>query len=87
MSKKRTFWRALCQEFWSLATAFAYEVIYQRPASELFGGLCQRIEQEVATRARTLTQRTEQLEFNSQTDRKRKTLMDIITNKSNESHN
>jgi len=42
----------------SLETAFAYEAIYKRTASELFGGLYQRIEQEVATRAKVLAERT-----------------------------
>src|ERR1044071_1922020 len=32
----------------SLETAFAYEAIYKRNASELFSGLYQRVEQEVA---------------------------------------
>jgi transcriptional regulator with XRE-family HTH domain len=38
----------------SLATALALEVIFQRSASELFGGLYQKVEQEVIERARTL---------------------------------
>ena len=43
----------------SLATALAYEVIFQRPASELLGGLYQEIEQQVAERAKALTYRTD----------------------------
>lgn len=43
----------------SLETAFAYEVIFQKPARELFGGLYQRVEQEVATRAKVMTYRTD----------------------------
>lgn len=42
----------------SLETAFAYEVIYKRNASELFAGLYQKVEQEVATRAKMLVERT-----------------------------
>jgi len=38
----------------SLATALAYQVIYQRPVSELFGGTYHRIEAKVGTRAKTL---------------------------------
>ena len=38
----------------SLETAFAFEVIFQRPASELFAGLYQEVEQEVAERAKAL---------------------------------
>lgn len=41
----------------SLATALAYEVIYQRSASELFDGLYRRVEGEIAVRAKTLAQR------------------------------
>jgi transcriptional regulator with XRE-family HTH domain len=39
----------------SLETALAFEVIFQRAPSELFGGLYQQIEQEVAARAKALT--------------------------------
>src|SRR4051812_34347003 len=42
----------------SLATALAYEAIFQRPASELFGGLYQEIEKKVAGRAKALGYRT-----------------------------
>ena len=42
----------------SLATALAYEAIFQRPASELFGGFYQTIEKQVAARAKALTYRT-----------------------------
>lgn len=43
----------------SLETAFAYQVIFQKPANELFVGLYQRVEQEVAARAKTLTCQTD----------------------------
>src|SRR2546422_8231312 len=39
----------------SLETALAFEAIFQRPASELFGGLYQKVQQEVAARAKTLS--------------------------------
>ena len=39
----------------ALETAFAFEAIFRRPARELFCGLYQKIEQEVAARAKTLT--------------------------------
>ena len=39
-----------------LETALAYEVIFKRPVSELFGGLYQKVEQEVAERAKILTE-------------------------------
>src|ERR1039457_3842962 len=38
----------------NLATALAYEVIYQRPVRELFAGVYEQIEREVAARARVL---------------------------------
>jgi len=41
----------------SLATALAYEAIYQKPVRELFAGLYQKIEQEVASRAKTFANR------------------------------
>lgn len=37
-----------------LETAFACEVIFQKPARELFGGIYERIEAEVASRAKSL---------------------------------
>jgi transcriptional regulator with XRE-family HTH domain len=37
-----------------LETALAFEMIFQRSPSELFGGLYQKVEQEVATRAKAL---------------------------------
>jgi transcriptional regulator with XRE-family HTH domain len=43
----------------NLETALALEVIFQRSASELFNGLYQRIEQEVAARAKTLSHRVD----------------------------
>ena len=42
----------------SLETALAYEVICGRPLSEIFGGVYQRAEREVAERAQILASRT-----------------------------
>jgi transcriptional regulator with XRE-family HTH domain len=53
----------------SLETALALEVVFQRSASELFGGRYQQIEQDVIARARLLSER--------QTGRKRRILMNI----------
>ena len=39
----------------SLETALAYEVIFKSPLSEIFGGLYQKVEREVAERARILS--------------------------------
>jgi hypothetical protein len=41
----------------SLRSALAYEAIYGRPVRELFAGLYQQIEREVAERAKLLTYR------------------------------
>jgi transcriptional regulator with XRE-family HTH domain len=61
----------------SLETALACEVIFQRSASELFGGLYQKVEGEVMERAKTLADREKQ------TARKRQ----ILTNIANKSLN
>ncbi len=42
----------------SLETALAFEMIFQRSASELFEGLYRKVEQEVAERAKALADRT-----------------------------
>lgn len=56
----------------NLETALAFEVIFQRPASELFGGLYQKVEQEVAARATILAERT---------DRQKRQVLTNIANK------
>jgi transcriptional regulator with XRE-family HTH domain len=43
----------------SLQTALAYEVIYGMPVRELFAGMYEQVEQEVAERARVLGYRLE----------------------------
>jgi len=43
----------------SLSTALAFEAIFQKPVSELFGGIYQEIEQSVAARAKALTYKTD----------------------------
>ena len=67
----------------SLQTALAFEVIFQRSASELFGGLYQKVEQEVTARAKTLAERTDRQKANRQTAYKRQ----IFTNIANKSLN
>jgi hypothetical protein len=42
-----------------LETAFAYEAIFQRTTSELFGGIYERIEDEVAVRVKLLVHQIE----------------------------
>ena len=42
----------------SLETALAYEVIFQKPVKELFAGLYEEVEQQVAERAAALSRYT-----------------------------
>jgi transcriptional regulator with XRE-family HTH domain len=42
----------------TLETALAYEAIYGKPIRELFAGLYEQVEQEVAERARIMRHRT-----------------------------
>ena len=65
----------------TLATALAYEVICKRSVSELFGGLYQKAEREVAERAKVLAQRKVG-KSNQQTARKRETIADLARAKS-----
>ena len=62
----------------SLETALAYEAIYKRTVSEIFGGLYQKVEREVSERATILTQRTN-LKTNRQTAHKREALISLTT--------
>lgn len=62
----------------SLEAAIAYEVIFRRPCKELFSGLYQRIEHEIAMRAKALDQKKEQCK-KPKTARQRKVLAAIIT--------
>jgi transcriptional regulator with XRE-family HTH domain len=63
----------------SLETALAFEAIFKRSASELFPGLYQRIEQEVAARAKALAERTGCGKVNQRTTRKREVLADLAS--------
>lgn len=58
----------------SLETALAYEAIFQKPVRDLFAGLYEKVEQEVADRAKALTYKTEQREVNRQSAHKREAL-------------
>jgi len=68
----------------SLATALAYEAIYQRPVSELFAGLYQEVEQEIAERAKVLTYRKD-WKPSRQTTRKRQVFAALATRQSKQS--
>jgi transcriptional regulator with XRE-family HTH domain len=64
----------------SLETALAYEVIYKRSVSELFPGLYQKVEQQVAERAKILISTRDHAKPNQQTARKRQALAGLLTN-------
>ncbi len=61
----------------SLETALAYEAIFKRTVSELFPGLYQKVEQEVAARAKTLAERTDRRKSNRQTTRRCEALAEL----------
>ena len=65
----------------SLQTALAYGVIFQKPTHELFAGLYQQIEEEVAARAKILTYRKAR-PANQQSAHKRKMLLNLAARKS-----
>src|SRR5258706_13644543 len=58
----------------SLKTGLAYEAIFKTSASELFGGLYQKVENEVAARAKILAARQDHGLSNARNTRKRQTL-------------
>jgi transcriptional regulator with XRE-family HTH domain len=62
----------------SLATALTYEAMFKRSVSELFPGLYQKVEQEVAGRAKTLAATTDRRKSNGQAARKREALADLV---------
>ena len=61
----------------SLETALAYEAIFKRTVSELFPGLYQKVEREVAARAKALGERTDRRKPNRQTARKREAFAEL----------
>ena len=56
----------------------AYEIIFQKPARELFAGLCRKIERKVLERARVLANKTKRQRSGSLTLRKCQALAEII---------
>ena len=71
----------------SLETALAFEVIFQKPVSELFGGIYQKVEQEVAARAKALGYKTVYRIPNQQNTRKLKLLTELASKNSDNSRN
>ncbi len=70
----------------NLRTALAYEVVYQKPIRELFAGLSERIEREVAGRAKLLTFRKDRGN-KQQAAHRRQVLTDLATGQSKQSLN
>jgi transcriptional regulator with XRE-family HTH domain len=62
----------------SLETALAFEAIFQRPVHELFGGLYEKVQREVAARAKLLAEKTDCQKANQRTARKRQILTNIV---------
>lgn len=71
----------------TLETALAYEAVFRRPVRELFKGLYQSIERDVAARAKTFATRMECQPSSRQTDRKRQAIADIIAGEVNNTDN
>jgi transcriptional regulator with XRE-family HTH domain len=73
----------------SLETALALELIYGKPAHDLFGGLSHKIEHDVAKRAKALLRKYRKKTRTPATSHKIETLAAIIANseKNNESTN
>lgn len=71
----------------SLTTALAYEAIFQKPVRELFGGLYHKVDQEVAARAKKLTESINRQKPDRYTDRKLQAMATIIAAQSNISLN
>ena len=65
----------------SLQAALAYEAIYGKPVRELFAGLYERIEQDVAQRARILTFR-KNVKPGKKSEHRRSMLTNLAANKS-----
>jgi transcriptional regulator with XRE-family HTH domain len=66
-----------------LVVALAYQVILQKSASELFAGLYQRVQKEVAERAKILAHKVDREKSNRLNARRRQTLINIINSSSN----
>lgn len=60
-----------------LHTALAYQAIFNRPVSELFPGLYEKIQREVRARAKTMSYKTSLRGDDQLTERKRQTLAAI----------
>lgn len=70
----------------NLRTAMAYEAIYKKPMRELFAGLYERVEREVAGRAKTLGLRKDRGN-KEQAARRRQVLGDLAAGQAGQSMN
>jgi transcriptional regulator with XRE-family HTH domain len=68
-------------------SALACEVVFQKPIRELFAGLYEQIEREVAVRAKELVLKTGSTKSGKHTARKRETLERIAASKSKKPRN
>ena len=62
----------------SLQAALAYEAIFKRSVSELFGGLYQKAERAAAARAKTLLRREHVRKAGPQSSRRREALNGLL---------
>jgi hypothetical protein len=66
----------------NIEAILAYELIFQKPASELFAGLRQTIQREIALRAKTLAAKTDCRRIDQQATRRLQTLADLADSRS-----
>ena len=66
-----------------LRAALAFEAVFQRPIRELFAGLYQKVEKEVANRAKRLAARPDRGKPSPQGIRRRESLSAIASMRSN----
>jgi transcriptional regulator with XRE-family HTH domain len=70
-----------------LRTALAYEAIFQRPIRELFTGMYEEIEQEIAERAKALLVKAGHMKAGNRAARKREAFAKIAATKSKKTQN
>ena len=71
----------------SLQTALAYEAIFKTPVRELFAGLFQKLEREVAAQAKALARKKNRLKVTRHITRKLQALEGIATTRAKKSLN
>lgn len=66
-----------------LTAALAYELILQKPASELFAGLYQQVQRKIAARAKILAHKIDLEPASHQRVLRRQTLINIVNKSTN----